>query len=183
MPKVCAKSVYRPLPPRKNFQNSHHKLTTNKLKLIPYNDKMTDKYPDHWRKANPKRPNALQSRITEQQKADLYSREISTRELAKVLNVHEKHLSYVFPGKEPITNKRLLIEARKEFKISVAKEILQGTLTIQGAANKCYVSYHTMLRYLQKAKNRFPELVTTYEKVITEQRKLNLSYARKAKNV
>lgn len=144
---------------------------------------MTDKYPDHWRKANPKRPESLQSRITEQQKADLYSRSISTRELARVLNVHEKHLSYAFPGKEPIVDKRPLIEARKEFKLNVAKEILEGNLTISKASEKCFVSYHTMLRYLNKAKEKYPELIVTYEKVLLKQRQLSLTYARKAKTI
>ena len=144
---------------------------------------MTEHYPKSWPKPNPRKPDVLQTRITEEQKRDLYSRRVTTRDLAKALNVHEKHLSYAFPGKEPIVDKRPLIEARKEFKLSVAKEILEGLISIENASLKCYVSYTTMLRYLNKAKLKYPELLPIYEKSLLIQRQLSLKYARKAKNI
>jgi len=166
-----------------SFKNDYVTVTISITQNLPYNPRMTDKYPSSWRKANPRRPNALQSRITEQQKLDLYNRNITTRDLAKVLDVHEKHLSFAFPGKKPIVDKGVLIEARKDFKLSVAKEILEGRLSIDGAAKKCCVSYHTMWRHLAKAKKRYPELVEGYEQILLEQRKLSMNYARKEKHV
>ena len=131
-------------------------------------------YPCYWPKANPRKPNALQSRITEQQKRDLYSRTITTKALSELLEVHEGYLSYVFTGKVRILDKKPLIEARKEYKIEVAKDILQGKYSIQQAANIAYVSYNTMQRYLNKAKIRFPELAINYIGITANRRKETL---------
>jgi transposase-like protein len=137
-------------------------------------------YPSFWPKANPKKPEALQSRITEQQKRDLYHRQITTRDLAKLLNVHEKWLSRLFYSKEPICDKRPLIEARKLFKLDIAVQVLNGTYSMQQGADRAFVSYNTMQRYVQKAKEKHPELVEVYAKVVHEQRQLTVKIARLA---
>lgn len=121
-------------------------------------------YPDTWPKANPKRPLTLASRITEQQKNDLYQRKITTRDLAKLYNTHEKYVSALFPGKEPIYDKKPLMEARKAFKLAIAKEILEGKYTITQGAEVACVCYNTMLRFVAKAKALHPQLVEKYNK-------------------
>lgn len=121
-------------------------------------------YPDTWPKANPKRPSTLASRITEQEKIDLYQRKITTRELARRYETNEKYVSALFPGKEPIYNKKPLVEARKAFKLAVAKEVLEGKYTIRQAAKVAYVCYNTMLRCVAKAKIAYPELAEKFNK-------------------
>lgn len=111
-----------------------------------------DAYPNHWPKPDPKMPHLVQTRITEGQKRDLYRRLVTTRALAKELGVHEKYLSHLFPGKVKVINKKLLIEARKLFKLEVAKKVLRGDMTVAQAAREAYVSHNTMKRFVDKAK-------------------------------
>lgn len=113
---------------------------------------MTQKYPATWPKANKTRPTILASRITEQQKLDLYNRVITTRDLARILNVHERYLSSCFAHKVAITDKKPLIEARKLFKLAVAEQIIAGKYTITEASKVANVSYNTMRRFLERAK-------------------------------
>lgn len=110
-------------------------------------------YPSHWPKPNPKRTTALASRITEEQKRQLYHREITTRDLAKVLGVHEEYLSYMYPGKVPIIDKKPLIEARKLYKLEMAKLVIEGKHTTMEAAMIAHVSYNTMRRFIKKVQN------------------------------
>lgn len=121
-------------------------------------------YPTHWPRPNALKPLNLATRITEQQKHDLYERRITTRDLAIALDVHERYLSYMFPGKEPIVDKTPLIEARKAFKLEIAKEILQNKYSILQGSRVANVSYNTMQRFLAKAKLKFPHLVEGYRK-------------------
>lgn len=109
-------------------------------------------YPPHWPQPDPNRPKSLVSRVTEEQKHALYNRIITTRALAKTLGVHEQYLSYRFPGKVPLPNKKLLIEARKEYKLEIAKLVLKGVYTVRAAAKVAHVSYNTMSRYVTKAR-------------------------------
>lgn len=110
------------------------------------------KYPEHWPKPN-KRPKALASRITEEQKEKLYNRQITTRDLAKELDVHEQYLSYMFPGKVAVINKKPLIEARKLYKLDLARQVKEGKYTITQAAAMAYTSYNTMRRFVKKVQN------------------------------
>lgn len=135
-------------------------------------------YPNEWPKPNPLRPTSLRTRITEQQKEDLYLRKITTRKLAKQLNVAEKYLSVMYSGKEPIYNKRPLIEARREFRAELAKKILEGQYTTAQAADIACVSMNTMYRALHKAKANYPNLVEQFEKRLTEVRKVTVKKAR-----
>ena len=121
-------------------------------------------YPDTWPKPNPKRPKTLASRITEQQKIDLYARRITTRELARLYETNEKYVSALFPGKEPIYDKKPLAEARKAYKLAIAKEVLEGKYTIRQAADIAYVCYNTMLRFVAKAKLLHPDLAAKFNK-------------------
>ncbi len=114
-------------------------------------------YPTRWPKKNPKKPGSLVSRITEQQKEDLFNRVITTRELAKTLGVHEKYLSFAFPGKVEIFDKKPLVEARRTYRLAVALDIMAGKLSTKEAAALVHVSYNTMQRYINKAKIKFPE--------------------------
>lgn len=115
---------------------------------------MSKTYPQTWPKPDRERPSKLASRITELQKQALYDREITTRDLAKELGVHERYLSAVFPGKVPIVSKKPLIEARNLYKMSVAEDALAGKYTRQEAAKIANVTYKTLLRYVQKVKAR-----------------------------
>lgn len=109
-------------------------------------------YPSSWPRPDPKRPSSLASRITEDQKLKLYNREITTRELAALLDVHENYLSYKFPTKVPIPDTKKLLQARKEYKLEVAKLVLQNKLTTRQAAEVAHTSYNTMARFVAKAK-------------------------------
>jgi hypothetical protein len=121
-------------------------------------------YPTHWPRFNSLKPKSLQSRITEQQKHDLFERRITTRDLAKLLDVHERYLSFKYAGKQEVINKKPLIEARKAYKIEIAKQVLEGKYSIVQAANVANVSYNTMQRFLQKAKLVYPDLANAYRK-------------------
>jgi transposase-like protein len=138
-------------------------------------------YPSFWPKANPRKPDSLQSRITEQQKRDLYSRVVTTRELAKTLGVHEKYLSFKFYSKVEVVDKKPLIEARKAYKLEIATQVMQGKYSIQQAADTAYVSYNTMQRCVQKAKELHPELLETYAAAILLQKQLTVKYARESR--
>lgn len=138
-------------------------------------------YPNFWPRANPARPEALQSRITEAQKKALYNREVTTRDLARELGVHEKYLSSKFYTKVEIVDKRPLIDARKAFKLAMAVRVLKGELSMQQAADSAFVSYNTMQRFTQKAKEAHPELVAPYAVIVTEQRKLAIRHARQVR--
>ena len=109
-------------------------------------------YPSSWPRPDPKRPTSLASRITEEQKLRLYNREVTTRELAAVLNVHENYLSYKFPTKAPIPDTKKLLQARKEYKLEIAKQVLSNRYTIGQAAKIAHTSYNTMARFVAKAK-------------------------------
>ncbi len=135
-------------------------------------------YPDKWPKPNPFKPNAVASRVTEEQREDLYNRRLTTRALAKLLDVHEKYVTHLFPGKAPIADKKQLIEARKLYKLEIAKQVMVGKYSIQQAADVAHVSYNTMHRNLAKAKLAHPELLATYEKVCLRQKQLTIKEAR-----
>lgn len=138
-------------------------------------------YPSFWPKADPLKPELLQSRITEQQKEDLYSRKVTTRELAKLLEVHETYLSYRFPFKLPVVDKKPLIEARKAFKLEIAVQVLKGRYSIQQAADAAYVSYNTMQRFVQKAKLAHPELLAGYAESVLQLKQTAMQSARDSK--
>lgn len=133
----------------------------------------TTTYPDTWPSADPARPEALHSRITEKEKEDLYQRRVTTRELAASLGVHEKWLSARFPGKAPIPNTKVLIQARREYKIEMGKRVLQGLHTINEAAKMVHVSWNTMYRYVKKAKTLNPELAANFPALVQQRREQN----------
>lgn len=138
-------------------------------------------YPSFWPKSDPHKPNSLQSRITENQKQDLFNRRVTTRALAKVLGVHEKYLSYKFYTKVKVVDKRPLTEARKLYKLEIGIQVLKGKYTIQEAANVAYVSYNTMQRFVVKAKAHAPELIAPYVAVVLAQKQLAIKQARNAR--
>ena len=59
-------------------------------------------YPQHWPKPNKLRPNTVASKVTDEIKTALFQRNLTTRQLAKELNVSEKYLSGLFPGKDSV---------------------------------------------------------------------------------
>lgn len=93
---------------------------------------------------------------------DLYNRVITTRALAVELGVHERYLSYMFPHKVPIRDKRVMTETRKQHRLAIATEVLSGRHTIAEAANIAHVSYTTMQRYVVKAKHEHPDLAERF---------------------
>ena len=96
----------------------------------------------------------LRQRITPEQIEALRLRKITTRALAKVLNVTEGHLSRTFPGKIPspkrtaAQEKLVLRNARNAHRDALALKIIEGTLTVTEAANMAYCCTRTMFRHL-----------------------------------
>lgn len=111
-----------------------------------------ENYPDHWPKPNRKKPTLIQSRVTEQQKLDLYNRRLTTRDLAKALDVHETYLSALFPGKVAIIDKKPLIEARRAYNLEMAKLAISGRYTVKEAAAIAFTTVKTMRRFVKKIK-------------------------------
>jgi len=70
----------------------------------------------------------------------------------------------MFPGKEPIVDKTPLIQARRDFKLAIAREILQNKYNIVHGAKIANVSYNTMQRFLAKAKVLYPIDAEGYRK-------------------
>lgn len=140
-------------------------------------------YPKFWPKANPLKPESLQSRISEQQKRDLFNRRITTRALAKALGVHEKYLSYKFYAKSQIVDKKPLIETRKLYKLEVAVQVLEGKYSMQQAADIAFVSYNTMQRCVQKAKKLAPGLIAPYAAIVLLQKQISIKKARDARKL
>lgn len=97
------------------------------------------------------RTNAVASRITHDQKKALYEREITTRDLAKTLNVREAYLSFLFPGKGPtlVRAKKALLAVRKEYRLSYAKKVIEGLMTTDQAATAARIPYRSMARAVQ----------------------------------
>lgn len=120
-------------------------------------------YPSTWPKAKPTRPAIVATRITESQKLALYNREITTRDLAKALNVAESYLSEMFPGKIPPLDmsKTALAAVRKEFRMQEAHRVASGALKLDVAAELCRVSVRTMYRALNAARRISKEPVPT----------------------
>ena len=137
-------------------------------------------YPKSWPKPNPSRPLALRSRITEEQKHQLYNREITTRQLAEHLDVAEKYLSSTFPGKVPVIKKKERTDARKLILLDLAKNVLLGGYTIGQAAAIGHVSYSTMRRAFKQMKRSHPQLAEAYIDKLTDIRK---EYAKRARNI
>lgn len=135
-------------------------------------------YPRHWPEPDPHKPYLVRSRITELQKFQLYHRLITTRQLAKDLDIAEKYLSSMFPGKVPIVDKRPLTAARKAIKLELAKDVLLGKLSLRQASEQLHVSYSTMLRIFKEAKKLNPELTDGYQKTLSTLRKNNIEKAR-----
>lgn len=146
------------------------------------------KYPDYWPKP-PIGSESVASRITEEQKTALFNRQITTRDLAKTLRVSEKYLSSLFPGKDEentlkrrVEHKQELVQVRKEYRLTLAKDILTGKYSIADAADIAGCSYNTMLRTLAKAKAAFPQLTNQYEEILRAQRQELVERARSVRN-
>jgi predicted transcriptional regulator len=111
-------------------------------------------YPNSWPRPSYANIKSVVYRITEQQKEDLYSRKVTTRDLAKVLGVREDYLSSLFPGKiEPMERGRKeLLQVRKEFRAEFARKVLSGELTLKKAGVLARTPYRTMARIVQTLK-------------------------------
>lgn len=120
-------------------------------------------YPTCWPKPIPHKPRALATRISEEQKLKLYNREITTRDLAKLLDVHENYLSTLFPGKvtpisqqieEGMHKKRAI---RKVFRTLWARKVIKKEVSVADAANHTAVSKRTMQRIVRKLQSELEE--------------------------
>lgn len=109
-------------------------------------------WPITWPRPNPRKPLSVQSRITDEQKRDLYERKITTRALAKILGIHERYCSALFPHKVALRDRKVLMEARKAYKLEIANLVIQGKHTTTEAAKIAFVSYNTMQRFVAKAR-------------------------------
>lgn len=101
----------------------------------------------------------LRQRITAAQLDDLRNRRVTTRALAKELGVTEGHLSRVFPGKIPSQAKTVMQEKarlrkiRDDYRQSLAKQVVDGQLTVSQAAAQAYCHERTMFRHLKRIRN------------------------------
>ncbi len=111
-------------------------------------------YPAHWPKPNPLRPRTLPSRISEDQKVDLYNRRITTRALAQTLNVTERWLSRTFTGKRQAENKAEKRKARQAFREFHANRHIRGEISLLQAADAACTSYSTIRRVVIELKSR-----------------------------
>jgi hypothetical protein len=113
-------------------------------------------YPAHWPECNPARPDTVASRITDRQKKDLYERNVTTRELAKLFGVREAYLSHLFPGKGPGFKeaKKRLINTRKEYRCNYASMVIEGKISCKDAAIASRIPYRSMARAVQLLKNK-----------------------------
>ena len=111
-------------------------------------------YPKTWPGACSKHPKSVVSRVTEQQKEDLFMRRITTRQLALELGVREQYVSSLFPGKIATERKgkTLLLQARKEIRKREAARVIEGLLSITQAATALRISYRSMARAVQAAR-------------------------------
>lgn len=114
-------------------------------------------YPASWPQAND-RLDSIVSRITHTQKLALYTKQVTTRELAKTLNVRESYLSRKFPGKVPSgapfqAAKRALRVVRMEYRFLCAEKVLEKTLSILEAAKTANTTYRSMARAVQALKH------------------------------
>jgi AraC-like DNA-binding protein len=140
------------------------------------------KYPAAWPKANPRRATTLASRITEQDKEDLYAKKVTAADIALKYGMHEVYVTSVFPGREnKHASKRTLIEARQAYRLELARQVMLGQHTILEAANIAHVSACTMTRMVNKAQTSFPDLVPGYKQVVTNRRVENAKKARDAR--
>lgn len=118
-------------------------------------------YPASWPKPRKSRPDSLVSRITDEEKRQLYERELTTRDLAKRYDVRETWVSTLFPGKVEgastyIRQKKVLTKIRKEYRFSQAALVLAGNMSTKEASKVCKISYRSMARAVQilkKAEN------------------------------
>lgn len=120
-------------------------MTDSSIELCP------EGYPASWPKANPLRPTAVVSLVTDAQKRDLYVRNTTTRALALELKVKETYLSFLFPGKEPARSKikRALRGVRHEYRMIYAQRVIDKELTLKQASELSRVSYRTLARAVQ----------------------------------
>lgn len=117
-------------------------------------------YPNTWPRPVANKPEIVASRITEQQKEDLYNRKISTRDLALILGIREEYLSTLFPGKIEApakaheASRKLLLETRKEYRNTFGRRVLAGELTVSKAGVLSRTPYKTMSRVVNALKKR-----------------------------
>jgi transposase len=114
-------------------------------------------YPAAWPKPAKGRPASLVSKVTDEEKRQLYNRQLTTRDLAKRYGVREAWASTLFPGKIPtmtasIKNKKALKNTRREFRTGQAALVLEGRLSTREASVICRVSYRSMARAVQALK-------------------------------
>lgn len=120
-------------------------------------------YPSSWPRPVPYKPEIVASRITEQEKHDLYERRLTTRDLALRLGVSETYLSTLFPGKiagptrVDEESRKLLMETRKEYRNSFGQRVLSGELTIRKAGVLSRTPYKTMSRVVLALKKRLSD--------------------------
>ena len=111
-------------------------------------------FPESWPKPDPAKPHTLASRITQQDKLDLYNRAITTRALALKLDVREAYLSHMFPGKAPThaSSRRVLFAARREYRVALAKRVIDEGLSVKQTASTSKVPYRSLARTVKSLK-------------------------------
>lgn len=116
-------------------------------------------YPEAWPKTSP-RPLSVVNVISHSQKRDLYTRKITTRELALNLKVVEGYISYLFPGKclGFEKSKKSLLAARREYRKSYAEKIIKGQFTLKAAAEVSKIPPRSLARVVRDMKKALKAL-------------------------
>lgn len=115
-------------------------------------------YPAHWPRPNPRNPDSLASRISEEDKVALYNRETTGRALSRKYGVTEKWLSSKFHGRKPVVPKNLRLKAIRQFRLFHAKQVIDGLTTTRQAAAAAFTSYSTMRRTVMKLRHTVQEV-------------------------
>lgn len=102
----------------------------------------------------------LREKITPQQIDDLRNRRVSGRTLAAILGVGEEWLSRNYSTKKinkipgpvnaAVIEKRLLAAVRREFRNSIAKDVINGKKNIDDAARQACCTQRTMYRHVKR---------------------------------
>lgn len=97
-------------------------------------------------------PNVL-NRMSKDQYLDIVNYRRQIKDVAKELGVTANYLGKVVTERAPKRNPKILRQVRLRFQLQVAKEILEGKLTVKEGASVACVTERTMFRRIAKVKN------------------------------
>lgn len=112
-------------------------------------------YPEAWPQSSPRLLSIVNS-ISHEQKRDLYTRKITTRDLALKLGVVEGYISYLFPGKALGYGKakKSLLATRREYRRSFAQRVVNGNITLKAATEDSKIPSRSLARLVRELKKK-----------------------------